>query len=75
MAAPSDAERRRWMAQWRSASVALARVRQEEVRDADLARIATDLEDVCVASASVRALATSSGLIDQQRSFHRLRDA
>lgn len=63
------------MAQWHSAAIALARVRQAELVDADLARIATDLEDACVASARARGLASTSGLIEQQRLLHHRRAA
>lgn len=60
-----------WMAQWRSAAVALARVRSQELASVDLARIAHDLDDVSVPAARTRGLSTTSGLIAQQRIFHR----
>ena len=59
------------MAQWRSAAVALERVRLAELDSADLARIAADLDDASIAAARVRGLSVSSGLIEQQRLFHR----
>ena len=60
------------MAQWRFAAVELARVGQAELSHVDLWRVATDLEDACVASARDGRLApASSGLIDQQRWLHR----
>lgn len=72
MTQPTDAQRRAWMAQWRSASVALERVRQGELATADLARIAADLDDACLASARARGAALTSGLVAQQRALHRL---
>jgi hypothetical protein len=60
----------RWMAQWRSAAVALEQVRIVELATIDLNRIARDLEDVCRA-ARFRP-STTSGLVDQQREFRRV---
>jgi hypothetical protein len=71
MTTPTDAQRRAWVAQWRSAAVALERVRLEELRDADLARIAADLDDACLAASVARGSEQSSGLIAQQYFFHR----
>jgi len=59
------------MAQWRSAAIALQRARLDEVRGADLGRIARDLEDACMAAAGERAASRTSGLIEQQRALHR----
>jgi hypothetical protein len=59
------------MSQWRSAAVALAQVRAQEIASADLARIANDLDDVSIQAARARSLATSSGLVAQQRIFGR----
>ena len=70
MTAPTDAQRRSWMAQWHSAAIELARVRQSELSQTDLARVAADLEDACLAAASVRGRSTTSGLIEQQRLLH-----
>jgi len=75
MIPPTDAQRREWMAQWRSAAIALARVRQSELVDADLARIASDLDDACLVSARARGRAPTSGLIEQQRLLHQRRVA
>lgn len=58
------------MAQWRSAAVALERVRLQELRAADLARIAADLDDACLASARAHGSESTSGLIEQQRFLH-----
>jgi hypothetical protein len=70
MTTPTDAQRQGWMAQWRSAAVALERVRLDELRTADLARIAADLDDACLASMRAHGSEPTSGLIEQQRIFH-----
>ena len=58
------------MAQWRSAAVALERVRLAELGSADLARIAADLDDASLVAAGNRARSVTSGLIEQQRLLH-----
>jgi hypothetical protein len=73
MTVPTKAQKLAWMRQWRSAAVALERIRVEEVRNADLARIASGLEDACLASVRARGLDSDSGLIAQQRTFMRQR--
>ena len=73
MATPTDAQRRTWMAQWRSAAVALERVRVEELGAADLTRIADDLEDACMASVRANGSVPTSGLVQQQAFLHRQR--
>ena len=64
---------RHWVATWRDAGEALARVRTEEVR-----RIETAVALQLLAAAFDHALRTapprtSSGLVEQQRLFQRLR--
>ena len=71
MTAPTEAQRRTWMAQWRSAAVALERVRLDELGAANLTRIADDLEDACMASVRANGFATTSGLVEQQALLHR----
>ena len=70
MLAPSEAQQRAWLAQWQTAEIALARVRQAEIATMDLARVAADLEDACNASALAERGAATSGLVEQQRAFH-----
>jgi hypothetical protein len=70
MTQPTAAQQRAWMAQWRSAAVALERVRVDEMLRADLGSIARDLEDVSLVAAPDRARATTSGLIAQQALLH-----
>ena len=60
-----------WMSQWRSAAVALARVRAEVLAAVDLARVANDLDDASIDAARARNVSTSSGLVIQQRIFGR----
>lgn len=63
------------MTQWRSAAVALERIRLLELQAADLARIAADLDDACLASVRALGPGPTSGLIAQQRFLHRRRGA
>lgn len=70
MITPTDAQRRGWMAQWRRAGPALERIRLNELLSADLARIAQDLEDACVASVRANPPGPDSGLIAQQAALH-----
>jgi hypothetical protein len=71
MTTPTDEQRRAWMAQWRSAAVALERVRVQELDTADLSRIAADLDDACLATVRARGPEPYSGLIEQQRILNR----
>ncbi|MEO7083682.1 MAG: hypothetical protein ABI442_20695 [Gemmatimonadaceae bacterium] len=59
------------MARWRSAGIALEQVRLAELDAVDLARVAADLEDASLAAAPARGLSVTSGLVSQQRLFHR----
>ena len=61
------------MAQWRSAAIALERVRLSELDSADLARIAADLDDISIVAGRARGLLATSGLIAQQDTLHRKR--
>lgn len=61
------------MAQWRAAAVALERVRLQELGEADLVRIAADLEDACLAAVRAEGATLTSGLVEQQRVLHRRR--
>jgi hypothetical protein len=69
MTKPTRQQQLAWMAQWRSAAIALAQVRAQELAVADLARIASDLDEVCIEAARTRGLAPTSGLVIQQRIF------
>lgn len=64
-------EQRRWLAQWRAAGPELERIRLQELDAADLGQIADALEDAYRAAAPERARSTTSGLVEQQRAFHR----
>ena len=59
------------MQQWRSAAIEMERVRLMELSAVDLARVAADLEDACLASAIAARDSRASGLIEQQRWLHR----
>lgn len=74
MIRPSEAQARAWMAQWRSAGPALARVRAVELRmldGPDLARIADELEEALWARRRSEPESATSGLVEQQRLFGR----
>ena len=73
MTRPTDLQQRAWMAQWRSAAIALAQMQQSDLVDADLTRIASDLDDACIEAARARGSSQTSGLIEQQRLFAKLR--
>ncbi len=62
-------QQREWAAQWKRAASALARVRADEEREADLATIALQLEGPLRAALAVAVPRTSSGLVEQQRIF------
>jgi len=53
---PTDHQQREWMAQWHSAAIELARVRLAELASADLARVASDLEDARLRTCSAEDL-------------------
>jgi len=73
MTRPVSPEARAWMAQWRSAASALARVRATELQAVDLWRVADELEDALLASMRREPAACTSGLVEQQRIFARAR--
>lgn len=66
---PTESQQQAWMAQWRRAADALAKVRQAEVEAADLPLIAAQLEDACLASLRSKPPGPTSGLVIQQRIF------
>lgn len=72
MLAMTAAQRHAWMAQWRAAGPALERVRVDEMRRADLAVVADELEEALQTAAPVRAVSPASGLVEQQCLFHRV---
>jgi hypothetical protein len=71
MKPPTRDQQHAWMSQWRSAAIALERIRLVELAGADLARIAHDLDDLSIVAARARGQETTSGLIAQQRIFWR----
>ncbi|MGQ0765958.1 MAG: hypothetical protein ACT4OZ_09855 [Gemmatimonadota bacterium] len=73
MTDPFLEHQRRWISQWRSAAIALEKVRYAELLDADLGRIALQLDDACLHAIRARSQQITSGLIEQQRLFMRAR--
>jgi hypothetical protein len=69
---PSDLQQRAWMLQWRNAASALARVRAAELAGTDSRVVAEQLDDATVAAIR-RGPKGLSGLVEQQRIFHRQR--
>jgi hypothetical protein len=59
------------MAQWRSAAVALERIRADEFRVADLARTAAQFDAMSLELLRNSPPGPVSGLIEQQRLFRR----
>ena len=74
--AETPEEQRRWMQQWRAAAVALRKVKREELRamkdeDAVAAFNALDMPPELVWRSPERI--RSSGLVEQQRLFQKMR--
>jgi hypothetical protein len=59
-----------WAAQWKRSASALARVRADEERVADLSTTAAQLEGAVRAALAVMEPRLTSGLVEQQRIFH-----
>lgn len=72
---PTEAQRRAWIRQWRSAAIALDRVRYEELQRVDMGRVAQELEDLYQAARVREASRRTSGLVELQRLLHRRRNA
>jgi hypothetical protein len=71
MTKPTRAQALTWIAQWRSAGPALARVRAAELEEVDLWRVADELEEALWARLRSEPASQTSGLVEQQRLFHR----
>jgi len=74
-ASPTDAQRRAWMRQWRSAALALERVRYDELLRIDSGRVARELEDAYCAARAREKPRRTSGLVEFERLLHRRRKA
>lgn len=72
MAAHSDADLRRWVETWKAAGPELAAIRQEEVRTMDNVKALEQLEDAYNHAATLPPR-TTSGLVEMQRLFSKLR--
>jgi hypothetical protein len=73
---PVDADAKRWMEQWRSAAVALARIRDREIAaltDAAALEAADTLLAIGARTPLPHRRVIWSGLIDLQRQLHRKR--
>lgn len=66
----TERQHRAWMAQWRAAGPVLEQIRLQELAVADLGRIASALEDACLAAVRAAEPARLSGLVEQQRILH-----
>jgi hypothetical protein len=64
MADSTQTQQRAWIAQWRRAEVALARVKHAELLGVDLARVADELDHACLASLTSHPPRPTSGLIE-----------
>lgn len=62
---------RAWMAQWRAAGPALARVRAEELERVDVRVVADELDEALWARVRGTSPSRTSGLVEQQRVFAR----
>jgi hypothetical protein len=73
---PEPEIQKQWAATWRAAGVALAGVRAEELRSTTPAQALQAAENLLSLASPPRDLPRwrSSGLVDQQRLFRRLRD-
>lgn len=69
MIQPTAAQAQAWIAQWRAAGPALARVRAAELEQLDLWRVADELEEALEVSVRAEPASATSGLIEQQRLF------
>jgi hypothetical protein len=63
------------IAQWAAAAPLLQEVRDADIRGADTARSLRNLAGTILRTASRMPVRTSSGLVDQQRVFRKIRSA
>ena len=71
--ATTPAEQRRWMKQWREAAIALDEVRRDELANLTEREAWRQIESVLSLAASYRRLSRTSGLVEQQAWFHKLK--
>lgn len=69
----SSPELRRWVQTWREAGKALARVKRDELERIDTVTAVSQLADAFNAAMRSTPGRTTSGLVEQQRLFGRLR--
>ena len=63
------------IAQWAVAAPLLQEVRDEDIRGADTARSLRNLAGTILVTAAKMPVRTTSGLVDQQRVFRKIRSA
>lgn len=63
------------IAQWAAAAPMLKEVREQDIRQADTARSLRNLTGIVLQTVSTRPQRTTSGLVNQQRVFLKLRSA
>jgi hypothetical protein len=64
---------KKWIEIWRRAAPELERIRREEIRAADTARAIEALSGAFIAARCDHPPRPTSGLVEQQRRFHRRR--
>lgn len=66
-------QERKWVEAWQRAGPLLAELRREEIRRADTAAAILQLEDAFQAALRQHQLPSTSGLVEQQKWFTRLK--
>jgi hypothetical protein len=66
-------QERQWVQAWQRAGPLLAKLRREEIRQADTAAAILQLEDAFQAALRQHQLPQTSGLVEQQKWFARLK--
>ena len=62
-----------WVRVWREAGPRLEAIRRDELRNVDVAAVVRALEDAFDAAVRMAPVAMTTGLVEQQRLFARLR--
>ena len=64
---------KKWVVCWQSASVKLAKIRQEQIRNTDTQLAIENLDDAFTSAISKFSPSASSGLVEQQKLFRRFK--
>jgi len=70
---PEEENIRRWLAGWQTAGLVLEKLRAEAIRNSDTAAAIEQLSDAFESALRHYPPAATSGLVEQQRIFARLR--